>query len=325
MTKNNILVAGGAGFIGSHVTKLLQKEGYQPIVFDNLSRGDLRTLSDVPFIQGDIGDEQALHSVFQKYSIDAVMHFAALIDVGESVAFPERYYLNNVCHTLTLIRTMLHYHIKTLIFSSSAAIFGTPQTQTPSIDETHPCAPINPYGHSKWIIEKMLHDFDHAHQLKFCCLRYFNAAGGDPEGKIKMYQKRPTNLIPLVLKSLKTREPLTIFGTDYPTPDGTCIRDYIHIEDLGTAHLLSLKRLFEKNSSCHYNLGNGEGYSVRQVIDAAEKVTRLKVPFREGTRRPGDPPVLVANAKKARMELKWEPRYPDLETMIFHAWEALNR
>lgn len=322
MYKKTILVVGGAGFIGSYVTKMLQKTGYQAIVFDNLSRGDRRAILHAPLIEGDIGDENALHQLFKSYKIDTVMHFAAFIDVGESISAPAYYYLNNVGHTLTLLRIMLQYQVHTFIFSSSAAIFGYPQTSF--IDENHPCCPINPYGSSKWMIENMLKDFEKAYGLKFCCLRYFNAVGGDPEGKIKNYQQRPTNLIPIILKSLKTKNSVTIFGTDYPTLDGTCIRDYIHIEDLGTAHLLGMERLWQGAPSCCYNLGNGQGYSVKEVIHTTEKVTGFRLKVCEGKRRLGDPPMLVANAQKAFKELGWSPRYCDLETMISHAWLASN-
>jgi UDP-glucose 4-epimerase len=250
------------------------------------------------------------------------MHFAAFIDVGESVREPAKYYENNVIKTLNLLNIMLKYQVKTLIFSSSAAIFGYPQAN--HIVESHACHPINPYGETKWMVEKILHDFDRAYGLKSCCFRYFNAAGGDPTGHIKNYQTQVTNLIPLALQSIKCKRPLTIFGTDYPTLDGTCIRDYIHIHDLGTAHLLGMERLFTGSSSLAYNLGNGQGYSVKEVIRAVETVTNQPLIVQEGKRRPGDPPILLADASLARHDLGWQPIYTDLETMIEHAWKALN-
>lgn len=323
MKKPKILIVGGAGFIGSHVNKMVQHAGYQTLVFDNLSRSDPSTLLGSPFIQGDINDTQSLDMIFKHHSFDAVMHFAALIDVGESVRNPALYYQNNVSGTLNLLQAMLRHGVKKLIFSSTAAIYGNPQTSM--IDENHPCRPINPYGYSKWMVELILRDFDQAYGLKSCCLRYFNAAGGDPEGKIKSYQIHTSNLIPLALKSIKTGSDVTIFGTDYPTPDGTCIRDYIHIEDLGAAHILGMKKLLDGSPSCVYNLGNGHGYSVKEVIHTAEYVTGQTIHVHEGIRRQGDPAVLVANAQKAMDELGWHPQYTSLETIIRDAWKALDR
>lgn len=320
MKKKTILIVGGAGFIGSHVANMLRQADYHTVVYDNLSRSTRSTFADNPFIQGDIGDAQALDTLFTHHPIDAVMHFAAFIDVGESVRDPALYYYNNVCGTLTLLNAMVRHHVKTLIFSSTAAVYGMPQSA--AIDETHPCNPINPYGRSKWMVEQILRDYDQAYGLKSCSFRYFNAAGGDPEGQIKSTQPHITNLIPLILKSLKTGGKVTLFGTDYPTPDGTCIRDYIHIDDLGRAHILGMKKLLNGSPSCFYNLGNGQGHSVREVIRAAEHATGMPVLVQEGGRRPGDPPILVANARKAMKELDWQPRYQNLETMIEHAWKA---
>lgn len=316
-----ILITGGAGYIGSHINQMLSRAGYQTIVLDNLTYGSRLAVQSGTFLEGDIGDRQVLDHIFKNHSIAGVMHFASFIDVGESVRNPHKYYENNVAKTLTLLEAMVRHDVKKLVFSSSAAIFGNP-VKIP-LDEDHRCQPINPYGRSKWIIEQILHDFDIAHGLKSCSLRYFNAAGGDPEGKRKNFQKHSSNLIPLVLKSLKSENgTLTIFGTDYPTPDGTCIRDYIHIEDLGTAHLKGMELLLSGSPSACYNLGNGKGYSVKEVIIATEKVTGRKVNTIEGPRRAGDPPILVADSKKAFRELGWQPRYPDLEAMIEHAWRA---
>lgn len=324
MSLPNVLVVGGAGFIGSHVTKMLSRSGYHPIVFDNLSSGHREAVTCGTFIHGDLANPKDLQDVFERYPIIAVMHFAALIDVGESVIDPAKYYIHNVSYTLNLLEAMRKFGVYTLIFSSSAAIFGTPH-EVP-MPETHPCRPISPYGHTKLIVEQILQDCDHAYGIKSSCLRYFNAAGGDPKGEIKNHKLKETNLIPLVLRSLKDpSKTVTIFGTDYPMLDGTCIRDYIHLEDLGSAHILAMEKLLQGGSSTNYNLGNGNGFSVRQVISAAEEATGLKVKAIEGPRRPGDPPILVADALKARTELGWNPVYPNLKEMISHAWLALHK
>lgn len=319
----NILVIGGAGFIGAHITKMLSLEGYHPIVFDNLSLGNRNAVTCGTFILGDLANPQDLEAVFSSYPITAVMHFAALIDVGESVIDPVKYYVHNVSYTLNLIEAMRKFDVKTLIFSSSAAIFGHPD-QVP-IKENHPCRPISPYGQTKLIVENILNDCDRAYGIKSSCLRYFNAAGGDPKGEIKNYKNKETNLIPLVLRSLKDpKKAITIYGTDYPLGDGTCVRDYIHLEDLGFAHLLALKKLLSEKVSANYNLGNGNGFSVREVISAAEKATGLRVNAIEGPRRAGDPPILVADSTKAFSELGWKPAYPDINEMVAHAWQALS-
>lgn len=325
MTKSpTILVVGGAGFIGSQVNKMLNQAGYQTIILDNLSRGHKEAVHSGIFIEGDIADPIILDKIFTHYSIDAVMHFAAFINVGESVADPAKYYLNNVSHTLNLLTAMIRHHVKTFIFSSTAAIFGNPNPEQPNIKEDDPCHPINPYGETKWMVEKILKDFDHAYGLKFCCLRYFNAAGGDSEGIIKNNQSEQSNLIPVVLRSLKNpAKQITIFGTDYPTPDGTCIRDYIHIEDLGRAHIIAMQKLLEGSPSDCYNLGNGKGFSVRQVIEATEKVLGVKVNTVEGPRRAGDPAILLADSSKALKVLGWSPLF-SLDEMIQHAWNALS-
>lgn len=324
MSMLNILVVGGAGFIGSHVTQALGRRGYHPIVFDNLSTGHRASVKCGTFIEGDLASLQDLDHVFSSYPIAAVMHFAALIDVGESVINPAKYYLHNVAYTLNLIEAMRKFEVKRLIFSSSAAIFGHPD-EIP-VSETHPCRPISPYGQTKLMVEKILHDCDVAYGLKSSCLRYFNAAGGDPKGEIKNYKYKETNLIPLVLRSLKDpAKPLTIYGTDYPLRDGTCVRDYIHLEDLASAHILAMEKLLQGGGSAHYNLGNGNGFSVREVIMAAEEATGLKLRTQEGARRPGDPPILIANAQKAKTELGWTPVHTDIKEMISHAWQALHQ
>jgi UDP-glucose 4-epimerase len=320
--QKTILITGGAGFIGSHVNKMLHSGGYTTIVLDNLSTGNRQAVTQGLFIEGDIGDLSLLDRLFTEHSIAAVMHFAASTDVGESVADPLKYYRNNVGATLNLLDAMRRHQVKNLIFSSSAAIFGIPQEL--SVSETHPCYPINPYGESKLIVERVLQDMDRANEIKFCCLRYFNAAGGDPEGQLKNYKRKETNLIPIILKSLQLQREVTIFGTDYPTPDGTCVRDYVHIEDLGAAHIMAMEQLLTGGPSTCYNLGNGQGFSVRQVIAAVQEVTGKSIRIIEGARREGDPPFLVANAQKAEKELGWQPRYPTLQAMIQHAWNAMG-
>ena len=315
-----ILVVGGAGFIGSHVNKMLHRKGYHTIVLDNLSRGHRAAVRYGTFIHGELSDGALLSQIFENNSIHAVIHFAAYIDVGESVKEPAKYYLNNVSHTLTLLTTMVKYRVNHLIFSSSAAVYGNPIAFP--ITETHPCNPINPYGESKWIIEKILHNFEVAYGLKYSCLRYFNAAGGDPEGEIKNYQLHTQNLIPRILLSLKNhKETMTIYGTDYPTPDGTCLRDYIHIEDLGTAHIAALERINAGHPSTHYNLGNSQGFSVREILRTVEETLNFKITAIEGERRPGDPPVLIADYTKAREQLNWHPRF-SLKQMIQDAWNS---
>lgn len=318
-----ILVVGGAGFIGSHINKMLDEAGYQTIVLDNLSTGHRDAVTRGTFIEGDMSNTPLLDKLFSENKIEAVMHFAAYIDVGESVAYPYKYYHNNVANTLNLLHSMQRHGVKTFIFSSTAAIFGIPEADL--ISEEHPCHPINPYGASKLMVEKILRDFDHAYNLRYCSLRYFNAAGGDPDGEIKNFKKQESNLIPIILRSLKNGDgTMTINGSDYNTRDGTCIRDYIHICDLGKAHITAMEQLFSGASSSCYNLGNGQGFSVKEVICAVEKVTNLKVNALKGKRRPGDSPILLANSKKAQKELDWTPQFPELSIIIDHAWKALN-
>lgn len=324
MTKPTILITGGAGFIGSHIVKMLQRKGYQPIVIDNLSRGNIQTLSkETLFFEGSVGNQELLNYLFKLYPIKAVMHFAAFIDVGESVQKPTNYYQNNVVETLELLNVMIKHDIKNFIFSSSAAVYGLPSS--PLIDETHPCLPINPYGHTKLMIEMILKDFDTAYGMKFYSLRYFNAAGGDPEGEIPFCQPHLTNLIPLILRNLASNSSTTIYGDDYLTKDGTCIRDYVHIDDLGRAHILAMEQLLGGAPSKIYNLGNGQGYSVKEVIHSVEKVIQQPIPVIHGPKRAGDPPILVANSKKVQKELGWIPFYPDIDSMILHALKARQK
>jgi UDP-glucose 4-epimerase len=320
-SKPVVLVVGGAGFIGSYVNKMLHRSGYSTIVLDNLSRGNRENVQEGIFIEGDVSDKNLLNRIFEQYRIDVVMHFAAYIAVGESVQNPAKYYGNNVVATLCLLDTMITHGVRSLVFSSTAAIFGYPETML--ISENHPCHPINPYGRTKWMIEMILEDYGAAYGLKYCCLRYFNAAGGDPEGKMNNKQRDATNLIPRVLESLQDGAGITVYGADYPTPDGTCIRDYIHIEDLATAHILGMERLLAGFPSMNFNLGNGKGYSVKEVISMTEEVLRRKVAVQFGARRAGDPPVLLADPTKAKKELCWEPVY-GLEEMIHHAWNGME-
>jgi UDP-glucose 4-epimerase len=322
--KKCVLVVGGAGFIGSHVNKMLHQKGYDTVILDNLSRGNQKAIINGTFVHGDMSDNNLLNQIFSTHAIDAVMHFAALTDVGESMTNPLKYYINNVANTLLLLNSMLRHGVKIFIFSSSAAIFGNPII--PKVSESHPCQPINPYGQTKLMVETILRDLDLSQSIKSCSLRYFNAAGGDPEGIIKLYKRHESNLIPRILRNIQLNEgPFIINGTDYDTFDGTCIRDYVHIEDLGTAHISAMEQLFEGAPTNFYNLGNGQGFSVREVISTAFEVTGRQIPIQEGPRRPGDPAILVADASKAKKELLWQPRFPLLKDMILHNWQAISR
>lgn len=321
--KKKILVVGGAGYIGSYVNKFLNESGYETVVLDNLSTGDARSVTRGLLVKGDLGNKEDLEALFSKHRFDAVMHFAAFIDVGESVDNPAIYYENNVVNTLILLEMMMKYEINTFIFSSTAAIFGLPTDGEEPISEEHPKQPINPYGESKWMVEKILRDFDAAYSLRFSCLRYFNAAGGDPTGEVKYYKKRESNLIPVALKSLLNGQEITIFGTDYPTRDGTGVRDYIHIHDLATAHVAAMEELFNGHPSTYYNLGNGRGFSVKEVLAAIERTTKRRLRIKEGKRRPGDPASLVAGSWKAKEELGWMPKYPELDTIVLDCWNVI--
>lgn len=315
-----ILVVGGAGFIGSKVNQLLHQYGFQTVIYDNLSTGIYTPQLEGTFIQGDLGDVETLNRTFEQYSIDAVIHLAASIDVNESVQNPSLYYRNNVVNTLNLLNTMLAHGVKNLIFSSTAAVYGTP-LEIP-ITEAHPCNPVNPYGQTKLMVEKILRDYDLAYGLKSICLRYFNAAGGDPSGKMKNYKMKESNLIPIALRAVKKNEPITIFGTDYSTHDGTCIRDYIHVYDLATAHIQAMEKLFQGGNSNCYNLGTGKGYSVEEVITTIQQITGIKLTVHHGPRRAGDVPIVIADSNKAFQDLGWKPQYPSLELIIRHAWQA---
>lgn len=323
MPTKSILIVGGAGYIGSHMVKTLGRSHFTPIVLDNLSTGHRDAVQDAELVVGDMADTALLDYIFKTYTISAVMHFASFIQVGESVKDPAKYYTNNVAGTLNLLNAMLRWKVNKCIFSSTAAVYGEP-LYTP-IDEQHPLAPINPYGHGKRMVEQMLEDYGAAYGLQYAILRYFNAAGADPEGKLSERHDPETHLIPLVLQAARDlKKSITVFGRDYPTVDGTCVRDYIHVNDLCSAHLLALQALEKGKQSCTYNLGTGHGYSVQQVIDIAREVTGLPIKITEGTRRPGDPAILIADATRAMHELNWHPQYPDLQSIIQHTWRSLS-
>ena len=320
MNDCTVLVVGGAGYIGAHMVSALMKAKTRVITLDNLSTGHRELHPGGLFIEGSLGDPKMLDDIFSTQHIDAVMHFAAYSLVGESVTDPLKYYRNNLAATTELIDAMNRHNIKRFIFSSTAAVYGEP-TQVP-ISEEHPCAPTNPYGATKLAVERMLQDCGTAHNLKFMALRYFNAAGADESGKLGERHDPETHLIPCILKAAAGElEHVKIFGTNYPTPDGTCIRDYIHVSDLTQAHLLALEALLSGKDSRIYNLGNSNGYSVREVIEVARKVTGHKIPAVESAPRPGDPAVLIADSAKIREELGWQPEFEDLEKMIQSAWD----
>lgn len=315
-----VLVVGGAGYIGSHMVKMLLGRGYGVTTLDNLSTGHRDAVLGGEFVLGDLADRALLDKLFSERKIDGVMHFASFIQVGESVQNPAKYYENNVVNTLNLLDAMVAHDVKRFIFSSSAAVYGEP-VQVP-IDEAHPKNPINPYGRSKWMVEQMLADYDRAYALKSVSLRYFNAAGADPEGLLGERHEPETHLIPLVLQAASgQRENVQVFGRDYDTPDGTCIRDYVHVADLCEAHRLALGRLLDGAGSAVYNLGNGNGFSVQEVIDTTARVVGKPIQVKDGARRAGDPARLVADAQTAKQALGWLPRYPELETIIRHAWQ----
>jgi UDP-glucose 4-epimerase len=319
----NVLVVGGAGYIGSHMVKRLGQRGCQVTTLDDLSSGHRDAVPIGDFVQGSFADEDLLDRLLDR-GFDAVMHFASFIQVGESVQQPAKYYQNNVVNTLKLLDAMRAHGVNNFIFSSTAATFGEPK-YTP-IDERHPQKPINPYGRTKLMIEQVLADYDAAYGLKSVCLRYFNAAGADPDGQLGERHDPETHLIPLILQAASGRRPhISVFGRDYDTPDGTCIRDYIHIQDLCSAHWLALQSLMNGADSKAYNLGNGSGFSVQEVIDTAEQVTGRKIPVIDAPRREGDPARLVADSTLASKQLGWEPQYGDLATIIDHAWKWETR
>ena len=316
---NRVLVTGGAGYIGSHTVNELRRQGFEVVVFDNLSSGRREFVRDAELIVGDLEDRNDVLNLFQTKEIDAVLHFASLIQVGESYVHPRKYYTQNLSSSLNLLEAMLKAGVKRFIFSSSAAVYGIPRRSP--IPEDHPLDPFNPYGQTKFFVERILQDYDRAYGLKFISLRYFNAAGADPEGQMGECHDPETHLIPnILLAALGKKDRLEIYGTDFPTPDGTAVRDYIHVTDLAAAHVLALRRLSATPQSEFINLGTNTGYSVREVVAKAEQITGRKVPVLERPRREGDVPVLLASKDKAERLLGWELRHSDLSSILETAW-----
>lgn len=318
-----ILVAGGAGYIGSHTVKHLLNNNYNVVVLDNLVYGHKEAVLTPNFEQVDLKDKEALDAVFKKYRIDAVIHFAAYTYVGESVTSPQKYYRNNVVNTINLLDSMIENGVKNVVFSSTCATYGNPQYMP--LDEKHSQNPINPYGKTKFMIEQIMEDYETAYGLKYISLRYFNAAGCDSKGELGESHNPETHLIPLVLKAIKGEIPkITVFGTDYDTQDGTCIRDYVHVEDLADAHMLAVEKLFngtgQENKSYCLNLGTGIGNSVKEIIKASEEVTGKSVPVVYGERRAGDPAKLFASNDKVKEVLGWKPKYTEIKKIIETAW-----
>lgn len=316
----NILVTGGAGYIGSHVLKSLIKEGHQVVTFDNLQKGHRDAVTGGKFVEGDLADKELLNKVIKENEIEGVIHLAADSLVGESMENPGKYYRNNFANGINLLEAMVKNDVKNIVFSSTAAVYGEPD-EIP-IKEDNQTEPTNTYGESKLFFEKALKRYDDIHGINFVSLRYFNAAGADPEGEIGEAHDPETHLIPIVLQTaLGIRDKIYIFGDDYPTRDGSCIRDYIHVNDLAAAHVLAVEALAEGKESSIYNLGNGEGYSVKEVIDTVKEVTGRDFEVEVSERRAGDPAVLIASSAKIREELNWEPEYPELEKIISTAWK----
>jgi UDP-glucose 4-epimerase len=330
METKRVLVTGGLGYIGSHTVVELLNAGYDVIIYDNLQQGHKEVItaiskivnckdSDIKLIIGDLCEKDKLNKIFTDFKVDSVMHFAADCSVPESMLNPKKYFHNNVENSLTLLNCMVENKVDKIIFSSSAAVYGEPKNIP--IKETDPTEPTNVYGETKLMFEKILYWYNKIHGIKYVSLRYFNAAGAHPSGLIGEDHNPETHLIPLVIYTLIGKsEEIKIYGNDYPTPDGTCIRDYIHVTDLATAHLLSLEYLYKNNESKIYNLGNEKGFSVKEIINIAEKVTNKNVPKKIVSRRPGDPAVLVASSEKIKQELKWNPQYSDIEKIISTAW-----
>jgi UDP-glucose 4-epimerase len=315
----HILVCGGAGYIGSNMTAMLASVGHKPVVFDNLSKGHRGAVGGCEFVEGDLEDYELLVQTINKFGIEAVMHFAAFIEVAESVERPMKYYRNNVCSSLNLLKAMQDTKVEKFVFSSTAAVYGMPD-KVPIVEDS-PKRPINPYGDSKLTVERICHFLSRAGRLKCAALRYFNACGAGENNTLGEDHEPETHLVPLIIQAaMGKREDVKIFGTDYPTDDGTCIRDYIHVEDLCRAHLLALEKL-DSNSELVYNLGNGKGYSVRRVIDAVKKISNKEFKAVEAGRRKGDPAVLTADASKAQTELGWKTKYAELETIVESAWK----
>ena len=320
----NVLVVGGAGYIGSHTVNLLKNQGHNPVIYDDFSKGhkEVGNILNVKMVEGDLSDKNRLKEVFISEKIDVVMHFPAFIEVGESVINPSKYYENNVAKVLKLLDAMVENKILKFIFSSTAATFGEPIMER--INETHPQNPINPYGQSKLMVEKILKDYEKAYGMKSVIFRYFNACGADMEGKIGESHDPESHLIPLILQAASgRRDSIKVFGTDYSTKDGTCIRDYVHVYDLAQAHILGMEKMNIENQSFDYNLGSGSGYSVKEIIDNVKKVTGKDFKIEYVDRRAGDPGLLVADSTKAESELNWKPKY-SLENIVQSAWKWEN-
>lgn len=319
MVTGRVLVVGGAGYIGSHACKAIAAAGMQPVCYDNLSTGHRELVKWGPLVVGDLADRATLADALAEYRVDTVMHFAAHAYVGESVADPARYYRNNVANTLNLLDAMRAAGVATIVFSSTCATYGVPQGVP--IGEDHPQAPINPYGWSKFMVEQFLRDYEHAYGMRHAILRYFNAAGADPAAETGEWHDPETHLIPLLLDvAIGVRPEISIYGDDYPTPDGTCIRDYVHVSDLADAHLLAQQHLLDGERSLVCNLGNGRGFSVREVVSAAQRVTGMPIATSMAPRRAGDPPALVGDSARARRQLGWQPRHDSIDTIMETAW-----
>lgn len=314
-----ILVTGGAGYIGSHTAKLLALSGYEPISFDNLSTGNASAVRYGPLVEGDLADTVCLRTAIEQYRIDAVIHFAANAYVGESVENPRKYFANNVANMLNLLNTALDCGVRRVVFSSTCSTYGIP-TCLP-ISEDHPQHPINPYGESKLFAERVLHWYGEAYGLRWCALRYFNAAGADLDCELGETHNPETHLIPLIVRAgLGLQTEIGVYGTDYDTPDGTAVRDYIHVMDLASAHVAALEYLFDSGISLALNLGTGKGHSVQEVIRAVERKAHARIPVKNLPRRPGDPAILVANPAKAKQVLGWTPRHSEIDTIVDTAW-----
>jgi UDP-glucose-4-epimerase GalE len=323
MAKRRILVTGGAGYIGSHTVRLLLDQGYDVSVVDDLSKGFKHNVPSGRLNRLNLLDTSALAELIRQHRPEAVIHFAAFIAVGESMREPARYFENNVCGSLSLLNAMVQNGVRHLVFSSTAAVYGNPHA-TP-IEETFPIQPVNAYGESKVMVETLMRWFDEIHNLTGVCLRYFNASGADPEARLGEEHDPETHLIPLLFRAVLTGKPVTLFGDDYDTPDGTCIRDYIHVNDLAQAHILAVEHLLNGGASDRFNVGTGTGHSVLEVVRAVEEVTGQKVPYAIGPRRAGDPPALVAASDKLRKTLGWAPQYADLRTIVQHAWNFARK
>jgi UDP-glucose-4-epimerase GalE len=316
-------VTGGAGYIGSHTVRLLLDRGYDVVVVDDLSRGFKHNVPPGRLFRLNLAETDALTELMRQTAPDAVIHFAAFIAVGESMREPGRYFQNNVCGSLSLLNAMVQTGVRHIVFSSTAAVYGNPQASP--ILESFPIQPVNPYGESKVMVETLLRWFDAIHGMTGVTLRYFNASGADPEGRLGEEHEPETHLIPLLMRAVETGKPVTIFGNDYPTPDGTCVRDYIHVNDLAQAHILAVEHLLAGGASDQFNVGTGSGHTVMEVVRAVEEVTGQKVPYVIGPRREGDPPELVAASDKLRQKLGWEPQYADLRKIVADAWNFARK